>query len=300
MFSLQAGSGIIHKGRQPHGRDMPGYHNDHPIQSDTGTGSSRHRIERFSFGEPEIGYTGALLRLSPESALIRNPWLICVAVPCAINLALVGMYFSGIPFLQHIIVPNMPNAAQAREFGLLENLQNMYLLAMTCMGIWAIKVKPYLLEKIVAILFTIFAAFIFLEEIDYGLHWQEYLAGVAYEDAAEVRNWHNEGQRTSIMKDVVTATTVLIFVIAPFALAKVKIALVTYVLPAKQYAAGFLGIVLISRLAHYLNDLELGVPGITQNIGEFRELGMYYFYMVHTWTVVFRRSYGTDPAAPQH
>ena len=148
-----------------------------------------------------------------------------------------------------------------------------------------------------AVLFCAFATFIFLEEIDYGLHWKEYLAGVPLEEQAKVRNWHNEGERTSVMKDIMTAATVLVFVIAPFALGKSRNKFIRYVLPARQYAAGFLGIVLISRLAHYLNDLDLGVPGIKQNIGEFRELGMYYFYLVHAWMVVFRRDYD-QPAEP--
>ena len=129
--------------------------------------------------------------------MVRHPWLIFVAIPCAINLLLVGMYFSGIPFIQHLVVPNLPNMVQAREFGILENLQNIYLLGMTFMGVMAIRIKEAPLEKIGAVLFTIFAAFIFLEEIDYGLHWKEYLAGTPLEEQQQVRNWHNEGQRRS-------------------------------------------------------------------------------------------------------
>jgi hypothetical protein len=228
--------------------------------------------------------------------LIKRPWLVCCIIPCAINLALVGMYFSGIPFLQHLIVPDLPNMAQSREFGILENLQNIYLLVMAGTGLAALRRKHYALEKAAAVLFIIFSLFVFAEEIDYGLHWKEYLNEVPFEEQEQVRNWHNEGQRTSVMKDVVTGTTVLVFVIAPFALRRIRHPLVQYLLPARQYAAGLLGIVLISRLAHYLNDLNLGVPGITSNIGEFRELGMYYFYMVHAWTVTFSRTYDEPPA----
>lgn len=227
--------------------------------------------------------------------MLKNPWVLYAAIPCAVNLSLVGMYFSGIPWLQHIVVPDLPNMIQAREFGLLENLQNIYLLVMFGIGLYALKTKPYLLEKGAALLFTLFAAFVFVEEIDYGLHWIEFINQVPLEEQAEVRNWHNEGERTSIMKDVMTAGTVLVFVIAPFAFRNTRNRLIRYLLPASQYAAGFIGIVLISRLAHYLNDLELGVPGIRQNIGEFRELGMYYIYMMHAYTVAVTRQYDTTP-----
>jgi hypothetical protein len=224
--------------------------------------------------------------------MIKKPWLIIVIIPCAINLLLVGMYFSGIPLLAHIIVPDMPEVAQRREFGLMENLQNIYLLAMTVMGAWAIRIKPIAWEKAAAALYTIFAAFVFLEEIDYGLHWIEYLNGTSPGEfiPVEGRNWHNEGDRTSIMKDVVTLSCVLLFVIAPFAFRNSNNRLIRYLLPAKQYALGFLGIVLISRLAHYLRDLNLGADGIKQNIGEFRELGMYYLYMIWSYTIIFKRT----------
>jgi hypothetical protein len=223
--------------------------------------------------------------------MIKKPWVIIVIIPCAINLLLVGMYFSGIPLLAHIIVPDMPEVAQRREFGLMENLQNIYLLAMAVMGAWAIRIKPIAWEKAVAALYTIFAAFVFLEEIDYGLHWIEYLNGTPPGEfiPVEGRNWHNEGDRTSIMKDLVTVSCILLFVIAPFAFRNSNNRLIRYLLPAKQYAAGFLGIVLISRLAHYLRDLDLGADGIKQNVGEFRELGMYYLYMIWSYTIIFKR-----------
>ncbi|MGI9290583.1 MAG: hypothetical protein ACR2QG_04800 [Gammaproteobacteria bacterium] len=230
--------------------------------------------------------------------MLQRPWLILFFIPCGINLALAVMYFSGIPLLQHIVVPDMPWVAQQREFGLLENLQNLYLLTMMGLGAWAIRIKPYLLEKICGFLLMVFATFVFLEEIDYGLHWIEFLSDTPKEAAipTDNRNWHNDGQRTSIMKDIVTLSCVLLFVIAPFALKNSNQPLIRYLLPVRQYAAGFLGIVLISRVAHYLGDMGLGAAGIKQNLGEFRELGMYYLYMVWCYTVIIRRDFDNPPA----
>jgi hypothetical protein len=233
--------------------------------------------------------------------MLKKPWVVIFLIPCCINLLLVGMYFSGIPLLQHIVVPDMPFVKQQREFGLLENLQNIYLLSMALMGAYAIKTKPHAWEKIAAALYMIFAAFVFVEEIDYGLHWIEYLSDVPMDASipTESRNWHNNGDRTSVMKDLVTLSCVLLFVIGPFAFKNSNHPLIQYLRPAKQYAAAFLGIVLISRLAHYLSDLGLGSDGIKQNIGEFRELGMYYLYMIWSYTLIFRRHYGNPPEAAE-
>ncbi len=229
--------------------------------------------------------------------MIKKPWFVIVIIPCAINLLLVGMYFSGVPLLAHIIVPDMPEVAQRREFGLLENLQNIYLLSMAVMGAWAMRIKPFAWEKAAAALYTVAAAFVFLEEIDYGLHWIEYLNGTPSSEFVPVegRNWHNQGERTRVMKDLVTLSCVLLFVIAPFAFRNSTNRLIRYLLPVKQYALGFLGIVLISRLAHYLSDLDLGVDGIRGNISEFRELGMYYLYMIWSHTVIFKRNFAKTP-----
>lgn len=229
--------------------------------------------------------------------MYKRPWLIIFFIPVGINLLLVGMYFSGIPFLQHIVVPDMPYVKQQREFGLLENLQNIYLLAMAGMAAYAIKTKPYVWEKIAGVIYFLFACFVFLEEIDYGLHWIEYLNDTPITEALpnDDRNWHNDGQRTSIMKDLVTLSCAILFVIAPFALKNRTHKLIRYLLPVRQYAAGFLGIVLVSRLAHFLSDQGLGADGIRQNIGEFRELGMYYLYMVWSFTVIFQRNFDDPP-----
>ena len=89
--------------------------------------------------------------------MIHRPWTIIAFIPWMVNLLLVGFYFSGIPYLQHLIVPDLPNVAQAREFGILENLQNIYLLLMFGLGLYALKNKPLLLEKAGALLLALFA-----------------------------------------------------------------------------------------------------------------------------------------------
>ncbi len=233
--------------------------------------------------------------------MLKRPWLILFIIPCIINLVMVGMYFSTVPALQFIMAPDLgPSVLDRQEWGLLANLQNIYLLVMAGIGIVAIFKKNFPLEKLAGVVLAAFAFFVFLEEIDYGLHWIDYINDTPAEEIrTEQRNWHNEGERTSIMKDVVTAGTVLIFVLGPLLLRKRKEPVVKYLLPETTYIYTFIGIVLISRLAHYLNDQGMGPPGLTKNVGEFRELGMYYMYMLWTWCIVFRRDYLTIKADSQ-
>ncbi|MDP6435787.1 MAG: hypothetical protein QF790_06565 [Gammaproteobacteria bacterium] len=227
--------------------------------------------------------------------VLKHPWIVIVLVPCSVNLLLVGMYFSGVPLLANIVAPYMPDVAQMREFGLLENLENIYLLTMAAMGVAAIRLKTLQLEKAAAVLYTLFAIFLFLEEVDYGLHWIEFLRGTPPEEQLVIRNLHNQdsGFIDTIIKEGMAYVTLIWFVIAPFALQRSKNRWVRYLLPAKQYAIAFLLIVLISRLAHYLDDQGRGNTSLLRNISEFREHGMFYLYMIWSYTLIYRRSLGS-------
>jgi hypothetical protein len=56
--------------------------------------------------------------------------------------------------------------------------------------------------------------------------------------------------------------------------------------------------VALSKIAHALNKTGLETPGsITKNISEFREVLVYYIFLVYLIDVVFRRTYqGRDEA----
>ena len=168
-----------------------------------------------------------------NKAVLNRKWLILFVIPCAINLIMVGMYFSGVPLLQFIMAPDLgPSVLDRQEFGLLANLQNVYLVCMAGIGIAAIIKKPLPLEKLAGVILMVFAIFVFLEEIDYGLHWIDlYKSTPPEEIITEQRNWHNEGERTSVMKDLVTGATVIIFVLGPLLLRKRKESVVRYLLP---------------------------------------------------------------------
>lgn len=223
-----------------------------------------------------------------------------VFVPAAICGLLMAMYFSGVEWLQRLVSPAMPgmHRGMGREFGLLENLQNVYLLAIIVICAVALKRKTWKPERIAWVALLAVTVFVLLEEIDYGLHYYEYAMGIERMDAAQIRNLHNQGDATDMMKLAVDVGTGVLFVVMPLAFVRSQKPLVRYVTPSLWYLLTVLVMVGTSKLAHGLNDAGFGKGGtISQNISEFRELSIYYIFMVYLFDVAFLRSYA--PAEQQ-
>ena len=80
---------------------------------------------------------------------------------------MVFMYFSHIKPLQMIVMPQIDGmyGNSMREFGLLENVQNVVLLVMVGICLKGFKVQPGVLWKIALSGLSCFTFLIFLEEI---------------------------------------------------------------------------------------------------------------------------------------
>jgi len=143
------------------------------------------------------------------------------------------------------------------------------------------------------VLLSIGFGFVLLEELDYGQHFIELFGGADASLNPEEwdRNIHNrftaEGvQYGSYMKSVATVTLVSVFLVAPFLLNRSRFRLVRLFTPSRWTAATVLLIALLSRIAHMLDGAGLaeinGVPGnLEHNISEFRELNMYYLFLIY-------------------
>lgn len=215
--------------------------------------------------------------------------------PLALVLPMVFMYFSGVELLQNIISPEFEGlyGNSNRELGLLESAQNIVLLV-----IIVLLVRGLLLHKTWWLRAGIFVAlcgavFIFLEETDYGLHYKEFFTGVTADEAAERRNWHNVGDRTNRMKQLVDAGTVLWFVIAPFALARSAHWFARVFVPDKYAALTLVAAFITRSLAHGLQDAGFEGSGtMSSNLSEFRELVTYYLGAAYLFDVSERRLLG--------
>ena len=236
-------------------------------------------------------------RLVYGSATMRK-LVIYLVVPAAVSLALILAYFSGASWLQSLVSPRIAgmHPDSSREFGLLENLQNLYLLGIVVVAACAVKLKTLRIEKAAFAALVLFSLFVFLEEIDYGLHYYEYWNGITFFQAAQTRNLHNIGDANKVLKTLVDATMVLLFVIAPLAFAKTRRPLLRYLTPDRYAILTMVAMFILSRFAHYLRDIGAGTPGtINKNISEFRELTVYYLCLVYLVNIVFYRRFAPAP-----
>jgi len=215
-------------------------------------------------------------------------WILLVG-----NLMLIGLYFSGLHSLQQIIAPTIDGLifSQWREFGLLEFIQNGLLLAINAVFLVAIIKRKPLIEKLFFAVGLAAFSFLFLEEIDYGLHYYEFFTGQSW--TTGTRNWHNQWndgvENATRLKKATDAVTALWFVLIPLLGLYKPIGqrLKTLnIVPSTWFISGFLVALMCSNLAHYLDDQGYatinGVPGnLTKTIAEFRETSIYYLYLLY-------------------
>lgn len=222
-----------------------------------------------------------------------------VVLPGVLSLLLMAMYFSGNAWLQNIVAPTMDSMPlfSAREFGALELLQNFFLLCIVFYSIRCFLAAREGLVKLVALLLIFISVFTFLEEIDYGAHFIEYFTGEHGSLAQETwnRNWHNKTnasgvQNVSYVKLAANIGLLSGFVLAPLLLSSVRNPTIRLLLPSRWMIATVVLIVLLSLLAHNLDDAGYSVIGeipgnLHKNISEFRELNMYYLFLLYVATL---------------
>ncbi len=218
-------------------------------------------------------------------------------IPAVVTLALIAGYFSGIGWVQQAVSPRIPQLgpSSGREFGLLENIQNLLLLVIIATTAGGARRKALRLEKAAMAFLTVFAVFILLEEIDYGRHYYEYFAGIPPHEAAQVRNIHNVGNLTNVIKGCLNVGMGLLFVVFPLAFAKSRSPALRYLAPDRWCILTMVAMVGCSRLAHALRDAGWDTQlTVNKNISEFREVSIYYIFMVYLYTLVFHRTYAAN------
>lgn len=218
-----------------------------------------------------------------------------VLLPGGLSLLLMGMYFSGNACLQNIVAPAIDNVPlfSSREFGAVEILQNILLLCIVFYSARCALAAKHVGVKLVAILLLLLSVFTFLEEIDYGAHFVEYFTGEygSLDPQAWTRNWHNKTsasgvQNVSYIKLAAKIALLGGFVLAPLLLSSVRNAFIRLLLPSRWMIATVVLIVLLSFLAHTLEDAGYAMIGGAQgnlykNVSEFRELNMYYLFLLY-------------------
>jgi len=233
------------------------------------------------------------MRLRATDYVNLKKLLLYFCIPLLVTLPLVGMYFSGIRVLQFIVSPYHTgmNPSSSREFGLLENIQNIVLIAIIIIAFTGFRRKRLRWDKAAFGFITAFGVFVLLEELDYGLHIYEYVRGIPWSDSSTFRNVHNIGETTQLAKQVVDTGMVVLFVIAPLALARSKKPLVRYLTPDRYSVLTMLAALIVRFVAHALKDHGFGTWGtMHSNLSEFRELITYYVFMLYLVEVALLRN----------
>ena len=216
--------------------------------------------------------------------------LFYVVLPAAVSLTLIAAYFSGVPWLQSIISPNLPGIDfnTKREMGLLENLDNLLLVGIVIVAACGLRRKKLAPERVGFVLILLFSVWVLLEEVDYGWHFREFFLG---QHSGSFRNIHNIGHTTQVIKSVVDLGMVVLFVALPLAARRVRWPLLRYAAPTAYSILTLVVMVLVRTLAHGLESQGYGRGGtLTNNISEFRELVVYYIFLLYVVEIVFLRS----------
>ena len=222
----------------------------------------------------------------------KNKIILFAAIPILTNLLFIGLYFSGIEYAQQIVAPTIDwlSSNSWREFGILEQLQNIYLLTIIIIFVIGIFKKTLMFKRILFISGFLVILFIFLEEIDYGIHFYDFFIG--HSSAIDVRNWHNQEtftsgkQNVAYLKQIIDFIMIIWFVLLPIFSYKISYSPIKKLIPSPWFIIGFIISFLCSRFAHFLQDMGWDVinsisGNLHNNISEFRETTNYYLYMLY-------------------
>jgi hypothetical protein len=231
---------------------------------------------------------------------VRVRLLLYGVVPLLLVGGMVAMYFSGIDSLREIVSPEFQadRPDWSREFGLLETLQNVALLALVAVAIAGLRRKRLLAERIALWVLLFGALFMFLEETDYGLHYVELLGGgeAAPSGVSGHYNIHRLGYTQAVMRNIAKFGMLTFFGGFAIVFAGSRNAVLRYVAPDRF---SVLAILLVTALQELVWDLAARGPevhgSLAGNEAEFAELGIYYIALLYAVDMVFWRTY--SPAA---
>lgn len=234
-------------------------------------------------------------------SLIRK-LLIYLIIPALISLVFVWGYFYGDLRIQELVAPLIN-----REYGWLENLQNLGLLLLIALAVYGLTLKRLRFERVILVCVLIGGIFLFMEEIDYGRHHYRYLIGDPIDNRVkdtegEQSDWnlHNQGNLNQLFKHVLDMGMIAFFIFFPLVTWKSTNRLIRYLRPDPWFILTMVVMLAVSRYSKALNRAGLGMGGALQaNTAEFREIIVYYVFLVYLLTFIFRRRYISKSGIPE-
>lgn len=218
----------------------------------------------------------------------RRKVIVYVVVPVAVSLALMALYFSGNIVLQRIVCPKLPPLSPDawREFGLLENLQNLVLLSLAGVACAGVLRKKHALERAAWAGLAACALFVFAEEMDYGAHVRAYFfGGNEFNWFQPMREWppelvkeidleaqpvnvHNQPGVDKALKKASNIVIGGVFVLLPLLAMRFRNKFLQYAAPDKYAILTVVAIVLLRSLTHALGSWEESQVGTLRDLME--------------------------------
>lgn len=196
------------------------------------------------------------------------------------------VYFFDVFGLAFLIAPDFN-----REFGVLENLQLAILLVLIIVLIRYWKGAEVAIYRWIFAVMFMGTVFVFLEEIDYGLHYWDYLSGKSSLETKKetwdpniVRNFHNQGKIADYMKLGVYLAFILILVV-PIVLKNrlSNLTWVSWIAPNPYFILTLISMLVLNNLAMYIDrHLKTStLDSLNSNISEFEEVFIYYIILLY-------------------
>lgn len=175
-----------------------------------------------------------------------------------------------------------------RELGVLEVAQAIILVSIISLGFQQY-VRSLMANKVIKIVWALFIigmGFIFLEEIDYGLHYYDFMKGnepYSTNLLQSFRNIHNQSDNNKIIKTTVLIPQIIIFGIVPFfkrSIGEIKFG--TYY-AGFYWTIHFFKLLLTFILSNTLSKGEIENLHQSQTLTEMQELAFYFMLLVFVY-----------------
>ena len=226
----------------------------------------------------------------------RTRLLLYGGIPFVVLGAMVAMYYSDATLLRRIVSPDlswMPLDSQ-REFGLLENLQNVVLLALAVVAIAGLRRKRLFAERLTLWILLFGSIFMLLEETDYGLQYALLSPSgeAVHDEMAGYYNIHRIGYTQIVLQHIARFGLLTFFGAFAIVFARSRVPVLRYIAPDRF---SVLAILLVTAVQELVWSVSAEVPithgSLSGNEIEFAELGIYYLALLYGIDMVFWRTY---------
>jgi hypothetical protein len=206
--------------------------------------------------------------------------------PLILSLILMICYFQGPQWLQELAA-----SSYNREFGLVENTENAFLLCIVYFAFRLLKLPHSKRLRLPYLLIFFAAVFVFLEEIDYGYHYINYINDADARQLSINHNIHNLPHVNNQLRLIFYILIAIFVIILPYFLSfKLPSLLVNFVADIRLQLT-VLAFLIISKMAGIFNDLSHYTNrALEGNISEFEELALYYLFLVYIYNLYLQES----------